>query len=327
MLNKLEQILEMAQPLEIQYKKMNDIVLESYCEKYSLNKDDIDVNNDCAYKNYKDSSREKLGMIAENLGIDIEEFKESDNKYKIPFNVGEIMVQYLVEDSKKGSFISKIKINELSKITTSEKREFMNIALDRALKSCRDKEDKEYVQILRKDYLKIIEILEKADKKKEYLLNISKKSIDENIKNIYAIDDRDGIVKFGTKKDKKGIEKPKYKNILTSEDSELLVDAYSLILESLNKKWAEIIENYINKKKEYVFENLPEDAEKLVDVELCMLKDALDVTYLEKDDIKNKMSQKQLDNIKKFLMKNSSLEYNRVISTLSTIADNKKNDL
>ncbi|MDB0440332.1 hypothetical protein C4R89_12395 [Clostridioides difficile] len=323
----LEQLTKMEEPLETKYRTMSDIVLEAYCEKYDLNKGDIDLNKDEAYKNYKDSSREKIGVIAKNLGMNIEEFRENSNKYNIPFNVAEVIIQYLVEESKKGSFISKIKSNKLNKITNAEKLEFMNKTFDRVLKSCRDKEDEEYVNILRKEYSNIIGILEKADKKKQNLISISEKSIDENIKNIYAIKDTDGIVKFGTQKDKNGIVKPKYQNVLTVEDSDLLVDAYSLIQQSLNKKWSKIIENYIKKKKEYIFESLPEDAEKLVDVELCMLKDALDVTYLEKDDIKEKISPEELDSIKKFLMKNSSLSDNRVINVLNSIVDDCKNDL
>ncbi len=314
--------LENVETLEIEYRTMNDIVLEAYCEKYNMNPDEINSDSEKeAYKNYKDSSREKLDMISKNLDIDIEEFKKNSNKYKIPFNVAEVIIQYLVEDSKKGSFISKIKNNKLDKVTTNEKREFVNRAFDRTLKSCRNEEDESYVEILRNDYLKIIEILEKADKKKEDLINFSKKSIDENIKNIYAINDKDGIVKFATTKAKKEIEKIKYENILTAEDSDLLVDAYSLMFESLNKKWSEIIKNYIAKKREYISECIPETVKKLVDLELCMLKDALDVTYFEKDDIENRISQEQLDNIKNFLDKKFLLKDNRVINILTNVVD------
>lgn len=37
-----------------------------------------------------------------------------------------------------------------------------------------------------------------------FIINFSKKSIDENIKNIYAINDKDGIVKFATTKSEEG---------------------------------------------------------------------------------------------------------------------------
>lgn len=100
--------LENVETLEIEYRTMNDIVLEAYCEKYNMNPDEINSDSEKeAYKNYKDSSREKLDMISKNLDIDIEEFKKNSNKYKIPFNVAEVIIQYLVEDSKKGSFVSK----------------------------------------------------------------------------------------------------------------------------------------------------------------------------------------------------------------------------
>ena len=114
--------------------------------------------------------------------------------------------------------------------------------------------------------------------------------------------------------------------VLSVKDSELLVDTYSLILKSLNKKWTEIVNNYILERNDCILYSLQEDIDKLVDFEICMLKDALDVTYRNKDEIKNNISKENIESIRKFLNKHTQNDENRLINTLDNIIKNAGND-
>lgn len=312
--------------VEKYFKSLTEVAWEAYCENKNYNKEKVKP-KEIDWENKKDDYEEKIKDIAKHLDIDLKKFKNKSNKYEIPNLISSVMIQYLVEDSKKGSFISKIKTGNLNTVTTSEKLEFMNRAFDRVLNSCKNEEDEEYVEILRAEYKKIIEILQESDEKKYNLKKILENSINKNINDIYGIKDTDGIVKFDQGKIDKYIEEPDYKSILTPSDSDLLVDSYLLIIESLNKKWEEIIKTYLSEKDKYMMLNGFEDADKLVDVELCMLKDALDATYRPKDDIKQKLSKEELNSIKAFLSKDFSFKNNRVIKILENIIDDDKNDL
>lgn len=319
MKNMLEQLNEMITPLETKERSLNDIIADAYCERYNIQRSELNTSLDTSYKNYRDEQKSKIELIAKNLDRDIKEFQTNSNRYTIPFNVAEVIYQYIVEDSTKGSFISKIKNNKLNQIKNEEKLEFVHKAFDRVLKSCRDSEDREYCEILRKEYVEMIDVLQKANEKKEKLIEISNESINDNIKIIYNIKETDGFVKFGTEREEKKILSSKYENSISMKDAETLVDTYSLMIEALNKKWNQIVDEYVKQKKDYVMLTTFEDAEKLIDFELCMLKDALDVMYRDKDKIKNKISEEELNKIAEFLGRNTNLKENKITKTLKEI--------
>ena len=298
--------------------KLSEIFDKAYCEKNNVTEIDLDEDS---YKNYKDTCKDKIMKIFKNLNMDIEDFKVAPNKYQIPFNIGDLIIQYLLEDSKKGSFVSKLKNNRLNKITTKEKEEFLNRFFDRAIKSCGNDEGHLFsAKELKDEYDAKIEILKTADSKREKLFQDCKDSIEKNIRDIYNINDTYGIVLLGPAKEE--IDVP----VLSVKDSELLVDTYSLILKSLNKKWTEIVNNYILERNDCILYSLQEDIDKLVDFEICMLKDALDVTYRNKDEIKNNISKENIESIRKFLNKHTQNDENRLINTLDNIIKNAGND-
>lgn len=326
----MKDMLEEQNELEINLDKeertLNDIIADAYCEKNNMQRKELDTSTDNKYKNYRDEQKLKISIIAKNLGRDIKEFQTKPNRYNIPFNVAEVIYQYIIEDSTKGSFLSKIKNNKLNQVTNEEKLEFVNKAFDRVLKSCKDSEDREYCEILRKEYIEMIDVLKKAEEKKEKLINISNQSINDNIKIIYNIKETDGFVKFGTEREDKKILSSKYENSISMKDAETLVDTYSLMIEALNKKWNQIVDEYVKQKKDYVMLTTLEDAEKLIDFELCMLKDALDVTYRDKNKIKEKIPKEELNKIAMFLGRNTSLKENKIINTLKEIESINEND-
>ena len=202
----------------------------------------------------------------------------------------------------------------------------MNKVFDRVFKSCENNEDRDYCEILRKEYIEIIDILKKAENKKEKLINISTKSINDNIKKLYNIKETDGFVKFGTEVDEKKILSSKYENTISIKDAETLVDSYALMIEALNNRWIKIVDEYIKQKREYVMLTTFEDAETLIDFELCMLKYALDIMYKTKDEIKNEIPKENLKEIEEFLGKYRDVKENKVIDKLKEIKSISKND-
>lgn len=156
-------IIELLEYKRAKCMKLSEVFDKAYCEKEGVTKIDLDVDS---YKNYKDTSKEKIMSIFKNLNMDIEYFKIAPNKYQIPFNICDLMIQYLLEDSKKGSFVSKLKNNNLNKITTREKKEFLDKFFERLIKSCgKDEKHLSYVEDLRDEYDTKIKILEIADYK------------------------------------------------------------------------------------------------------------------------------------------------------------------
>ena len=98
------------------------------------------------------------------------------------------------------------------------------------------------------------------------------------------------------------------------------------MIEALNDKWSKIVDEYVKQKRHYVLWTTFEDAEKLIDLELSMLKDALEVTYREKDTIKDKISEDELKKIAEFLGRDTNLKENKITKTLKEIESIAKND-
>ncbi len=311
-------IIELLEYKRAKCMKLSEVFDKAYCEKEGVTKIDLDVDS---YKNYKDTSKEKIMSIFKNLNMDIEYFKIAPNKYQIPFNICDLMIQYLLEDSKKGSFVSKLKNNNLNKITTREKKEFLDKFFERLIKSCgKDEKHLSYVEDLRDEYDTKIKILEIADYKREKLFQDCKESIEKNIRNIYNIDDTYGIMLLGPSKQEFNYD------LLNTKDTDLLVDTYSLLLKSLNNKWTKIVENYILEKQDNMSLLLQEDIDKMVNFEICMLKDALDVTYKNESEIKNNISKNEIESIKMFLEKHKDIEENSVINIFEQILNYTEND-
>lgn len=311
-------IIELLEYKRAKCMKLSEVFEKAYCEKEGVTKIDLDVDS---YKNYKDTSKEKIMSIFKNLNMDIEYFKIAPNKYQIPFNICDLMIQYLLEDSKKGSFVSKLKNNNLNKITTREKKEFLDKFFERLIKSCgKDEKHLSYVEDLRDEYDTKIKILEIADYKREKLFQDCKESIEKNIRNIYNIDDTYGIMLLGPSKQEFNYD------LLNTKDTDLLVDTYSLLLKSLNNKWTKIVENYILEKQDNMSLLLQEDIDKMVNFEICMLKDALDVTYKNESEIKNNISKNEIESIKMFLEKHKDIEENSVINIFEQILNYTEND-
>lgn len=197
----------------------------------------------------------------------------------------------------------------------------MDKFFERLIKSCgKDEKHLSYVEDLRDEYDTKIKILEIADYKREKLFQDCKESIEKNIRNIYNIDDTYGIMLLGPSKQEFNYD------LLNTKDTDLLVDTYSLLLKSLNNKWTKIVENYILEKQDNMSLLLQEDIDKMVNFEICMLKDALDVTYKNENEIKNNISKNEIESIKMFLENHKDIEENSVINIFEQILNYTEND-
>lgn len=119
---------------------LSSIIKEVYQQK-KLIYEDIIFDED-----FEKNTKKKLKGIAKGLGIKIENYRVDKNNYKIPKIIADILTIYLTEDSKKGSFISKINNKNFDKITKEEKVEFLNKVVDNLKKKY--KNDENYSEVL-----------------------------------------------------------------------------------------------------------------------------------------------------------------------------------
>ncbi|MDU5108566.1 hypothetical protein, partial [Clostridium sp.] len=106
--------------MDLKYVKLSDILKEIYEEKN--NGVNFGTNADLNFNNFKKDYTKKLKKITKGLGIDISNYMDEKNGYKIPEIIADIFKLYLQEESSKGSFVSKIINNKMEKITVEEKK-------------------------------------------------------------------------------------------------------------------------------------------------------------------------------------------------------------
>lgn len=119
---------------------LSSIIKEVYQQKKLI---DTDIIFD---EDFEKNTKKKLKGIAKGLGIKVENYRVDKNNYKIPKIIADILTIYLTEDSKKGSFISKINNKNFDKITKEEKVEFLNKVVDNLKEKYKNNEN--YSEVL-----------------------------------------------------------------------------------------------------------------------------------------------------------------------------------
>lgn len=169
------------------------IIKEVYEQKKSIDKYIV------FDKDFEKNTKKKLNGIAEGLGINIKNYMVGKNNYKIPKIVADILVVYLTEESKKGSFISKINNKDYEKITKKEKVEFLDKIVEDLKEKYKNEENYSEIlnSILEIKYVIMNEInfshggLELIDEIKKEMIY----KIDECFKEFTDIKPDDGLIK------------------------------------------------------------------------------------------------------------------------------------
>lgn len=176
---------------------LNKIVIEAYENKEGRKllkgeKDDKPV------KNYYKECRKKLIEICGSLNCDFEEFKSDNNYYEFPISVATIFKTYLLEDSKNGSFISKLRKGRFLDITFEEKRNFIDkikVNLKEEYKEC-DLKENVYIEIedICRDLLKESEYSERVKDIVTMTQFISSVLVEASLIKLSGIDAKEGLL-------------------------------------------------------------------------------------------------------------------------------------
>lgn len=133
---------------------LNEILMELYAEREKIDIKEIETTVS-PYKDFAKDTTNKLKDIFKALKCDIEQFKNDNGWYDLPIVVAEIFRVYLTEDSRKGSYISKLKNKKFLEISFNEKINFINKVVEQLREKYKDNSNNEKI-------LKEINDLEKS---------------------------------------------------------------------------------------------------------------------------------------------------------------------
>lgn len=193
--------------MDLKYVKLSDILKEIYEEKN--NGVNFGTNADLNFNNFKKDYTKKLKKITKGLGIDISNYMDEKNGYKIPEIIADIFKLYLQEESSKGSFVSKIINNKMEKITVEEKKEFLKKTVNELKKN--NKYNNDELDNFYKSNLIDIEYNDKVVKKISETKNRINKIIENELKKLTQISDIDGMI-IVNDSIKKGVPSVEYNN-------------------------------------------------------------------------------------------------------------------
>lgn len=175
------------------YVTRNSII--SYVYKVKNNIEKIDYFNDKKYKNFMKECIKDINSICESLDINIKLYKVKDNEYKIPYILGELIKVYLLQDSKKGSIISKLKQKKYSEITYEEKIQLNNSIIEKLKENNLDDESEKIIKNLNKYCIVKEKLNEDLKQIAERTKLVTNNFIDEIINSISGYNKNDGFIK------------------------------------------------------------------------------------------------------------------------------------
>lgn len=123
---------------------LNEILMELYAERENIDIKDIETTVS-PYKDFAKDTTNKLKYIFKALKCDIEQFKNDKGWYDLPIPVAEIFRVYLTEDSKKGSYISKLKNKKFFEIELEEKINFIKRVVEQLREKYKEDSNREKV--------------------------------------------------------------------------------------------------------------------------------------------------------------------------------------
>lgn len=270
-----------------------------YSKKDNVNADDFDKDNYFATDQTK-----KLKSIFKSLNINIEKFKDIDSNnmngnenYNIPIVVAEVFKQYLLEDSSKKSFISKIKNKKFLDITFSEKEKFIKKVIDGLKERCKDFDNTE------KAYEELEKISDKWVEEAKFNETIKEKVIktkfwtnliiEAGFIHIGGISDLDGLVLVNDNIFEKDINdqvsndklfdemkqiddsKIKYRVDLTPSDRFELINYFLIMIKDTLISWKNIADIACEIRNENVLESNIISSEKLIQSAITEYKNRL----------------------------------------------------
>jgi len=284
------------------FVSLNHIISYTYIKKKGIKK--IDYEEDLKYRNFLKECKNDIKKLCEALYIDIQLYKVDDNRYEIPYLLGEILKIYLLQDSKKGSIISKIKAKSYDKITYEEKVNFIDEVTELLKKEHSNDEITPIVEWLKKKW----KVQGKINKDIKALAEDTKivvnNFIDTLVTKITGITDIDGLVSLTQYRIREldetddnisigeFIEKIKYNRIphkesLTFDDKVILIDYLKYWILDNMKDFLYIVEDFSQIREVDSSEHSPKDYQD----SKVILKESIN-EY--RDMIKEKLSPKKL---------------------------------
>lgn len=256
---------------------LRTLLIEVYEEK---NKD-IEEEKRQDKDNFVRDQTDKLKEILCNLRVDLEKLRKNYGDYEIPIVTAEVFKQYLLENSSKGSFVSKIKNGQLYEITANEKMIFIEKVIA-GLKQ-RINTDNQYeisiqeIDDIRNTLVSQLYFFEKINAKMKNTKLLAKMMIESGFICIGGLTGFEGMIIANDdiyydnmKDDEKEFEKlknvsdgGKYRIDLSQTDREELIDYFSIMLKNTFNDWKQIAdiaceirsENILEENKKYIESN------------------------------------------------------------------------
>lgn len=304
----------------IQDEKINlrPLLLEIYDER---NKD-VREENLPDKSNFVGDETKKLKSILRNLSIDLDKFKVDKGTYEVPMLTAEVFKQYLLEDSSKGGFISKIKNGMLYKITVDEKLVFIEKVIAGLKKRVSLEENNNTLNRelddLRNRFINELYFFEKIKAKMTSTKLLANMIIEAGFIQMGGITELEGMILVNddihyedNKYDEKTFydmesisdySKNKYRIDLSQKDREELMNYFSVMLKHVLGDWKQISdiaceirsENILEGDEEYIQSN------DLIKMAISEYKEALNKKRIVKNipDFNNEEMKKILEEIK-----------------------------
>lgn len=256
------------------FVSLNHIISYTYIKKKGIKK--IDYEEDLKYRNFLKECKNYIKKLCEALDIDIQLYKVDDNRYEIPYLLGEILKIYLLQDSKKGSIISKIKAKSYDKITYEEKVNFIDEVTELLKKEHSNDEITPIVEWLKKKWKVQGKINKDIKELAEDTKIVVNNFIDTLVTKITGITDIDGLVSLTQYRIREleetddnismgeFIEKIKYNRIphkesLTFDDKVILIDYLKYWILDNMKDFLYIVEDFSQIREVDSSEHSPKD--------------------------------------------------------------------
>lgn len=295
---------------------LNHIMKELYAEKKLVDINSINT-ADSVYKNFVKDNKEKLKQILAGLGISLEKYKNEKNRYSIPIIVGEIFKIYLSADSKIGSLINKIKIEEIRKIDFEERIKFIKYAIETLKDKYKDdirKDDifKELNQI-EDSWIQDINYYKNILIEEVNTIDLVLEYIDSNIENISGVCGTEGLIKVNDEIDERkeydyndyvkikdiDFKENMYDLKLTRDDRiELIKYLKKYIVEGI-REWKNVVNVACDIREYYLFEE-DIDSDRFINSKTLVEEAVIEVENIKKKDIEKDLRCKiEKENIKR----------------------------
>jgi len=306
---------------------LNEIFMELYEEKKKINKCEIGT-ADTPYKNFVNENTEKLKAIFKAMNFDIEQYKNNKVTYEIPIIVAEIFKIYLKEDSRKGSFISRVRGKKFLEISYGEKKDFINKVIIQLKEKFKDYANfNDELEDIRKRWISEASYNEEIKGEIIDTEIISNILIESAIINVGAISELDGLV---------SVENPVYEDIAENKSLDELKKINEITVPYSAKLTQEDRLELVHYLRNFIIENIKQ-WKKIVNI-ACELResniseyDIDDINFFDSEELV-KLAIKEYENEIKTKMKAQHVvQYNpeeiqEILKNIKLEIESRKND-